>query len=139
MDSAGWGCLVEIEDFRLEYVGARGDLHEGPLEVMWPARFEAAGQARTFPSYRGQRNFPGWYWAATCAELVGYESWVELGQLGPVQDAVGPDPVPHDVTGPGNYLPAVRPRSAPVRRPGVGTVVSSGQHDEAPGGCRGLL
>lgn len=48
---------------------------------MWPARFEAAGQVRAFPSYRGQRNFPGWYWAATGAELVGYESWVELGQL----------------------------------------------------------
>jgi hypothetical protein len=81
MVSAGWGWLVEAEDFWLEYVDARGDLHEGPLEVMWPARFEAAGQVRTFPSYRGQRNFPGWYWAATCAELVGYESWVELGQL----------------------------------------------------------
>lgn len=81
MDSAGWGCLVEAEDFRLEYVDARGDLHEGPLEVMWPTRFEAAGQVRAFPSYPGQRNFPGWYWAATCAELVGYESWVERGQL----------------------------------------------------------
>ncbi|WP_030221271.1 TnsA-like heteromeric transposase endonuclease subunit, partial [Streptomyces bikiniensis] len=69
------------EDFRLEHVDARGDLHEGPLEVMWPARFEAAGQVRTFPSYRGRRNFPGWYWAATCAELAGDESWVELGRL----------------------------------------------------------
>ncbi|RII13829.1 hypothetical protein DSC45_23015 [Streptomyces sp. YIM 130001] len=72
---------MEAEDFWLEYVDAGGDLHEGPLEVMWPTRFEAAGQVRTFPSYPGQRNFPGWYWAATCAELVGYESWVELGQL----------------------------------------------------------
>jgi hypothetical protein len=53
----------------------------GPLEVMWPTRFEAAGQVRAFPSYRGQRNFPGWYWAATCSELVSYESWVELGHL----------------------------------------------------------
>ncbi|MGW2207324.1 TnsA-like heteromeric transposase endonuclease subunit [Streptomyces sp. NPDC001774] len=81
MDSTGWGCLVEAEDFRLEYVDAAGDLHEGALEVMWPARFKAAGQVRTFSSYRGQRSFPGWYWAATCAELAGYESWVELGPL----------------------------------------------------------
>ncbi|WP_234317267.1 TnsA-like heteromeric transposase endonuclease subunit [Streptomyces sp. NRRL WC-3744] len=81
MVSAGWGWLVEADDFWLEYVDARGDPHEGPLEVMWSARFEAAGQVRTFPSYRGQRNFAGWYWAATGAELVGYESWVELGQL----------------------------------------------------------
>ncbi|MFD9394773.1 hypothetical protein ACFWBB_29765 [Streptomyces sp. NPDC060000] len=79
MDNAGWGWLVGAEDFWLEYVDARGDLHEGPLEVMWSARFEAAGQVRTFPSYRGQRNFAGWYWASTGAELVGYESWVELG------------------------------------------------------------
>ncbi|MGH3324294.1 MAG: hypothetical protein ACRDOV_07700 [Streptomyces sp.] len=48
---------------------------------MWPVRFEVAGQVRSFPSYRGQRNFPGWYWAATCADLVGYESWVELDHL----------------------------------------------------------
>ena len=72
---------MEVEDFWLEYVDARGELHGGPLEVMWSTRLEAAGQVRTFPSYRGQRSFPGWYWAATGAELVGYESWVELGQL----------------------------------------------------------
>ncbi|EKX65308.1 TnsA-like heteromeric transposase endonuclease subunit [Streptomyces ipomoeae] len=72
---------MEVEDFWLEYVDARGELHGGPLEVMGATRFEAAGQVRAFPSYRGQRSFPGWYWAATGAELVGYESWVELGQL----------------------------------------------------------
>ncbi|MFF9047133.1 TnsA-like heteromeric transposase endonuclease subunit [Streptomyces parvulus] len=72
---------MEPEDFWLEYVDARGESLGGPLEVMWPVRFEAAGQVRAFPSYRGQRNFSGWYWAATCAELVGYESWVELGHL----------------------------------------------------------
>ncbi|MFE0242045.1 TnsA-like heteromeric transposase endonuclease subunit [Streptomyces sp. NPDC058991] len=72
---------MEAEDFWLEYVDARGESHGGPLEVMWRARFEAAAQVRAFPSYRGQRNFSGWYWAATCSELVGYESWVELGHL----------------------------------------------------------
>ncbi|GGW53852.1 hypothetical protein [Streptomyces xantholiticus] len=72
---------MEAEEFRLEYIDQCGELHGGPLEVMWPTRFEAAGQVRTFPSYRGQRNFSGWYWAATGGELVGDESWVELGQL----------------------------------------------------------
>ncbi|MFD4863479.1 hypothetical protein [Streptomyces atratus] len=72
---------MEAEDFWLEYVDARGESRGGPLEVMWRARFEAAGQVRAFPSYRGQRNFPGWYWAATSTELVGYESWVELSHL----------------------------------------------------------
>ncbi len=48
---------------------------------MWSLRFETAGQVRAFPSYRGQRNFPGWYWAATGGDLVGYESSVERDQL----------------------------------------------------------
>ncbi|WP_425582283.1 TnsA-like heteromeric transposase endonuclease subunit [Streptomyces synnematoformans] len=72
---------MEAGDFSLEYIDACGELHEGPLEAMWSTRFEAAGQVRAFPSYRGQRNFPGWYWAATSGELVGFESWVELGHL----------------------------------------------------------
>lgn len=79
--SAGWGWLVEAEDYSLEYVDGRGELHSGPFEAMWSTRFAAAGQVRTFLSYRGQRNFPGWYWAATSGELVGFESWVELGHL----------------------------------------------------------
>jgi len=71
---------VEAEDFWLED-RRPGRVHGGPLEAMWRARFETAGQVRAFPSYRGQRDFAGWYWAATCADLVGYESWVELGHL----------------------------------------------------------
>ncbi|MFE6749980.1 TnsA-like heteromeric transposase endonuclease subunit [Kitasatospora purpeofusca] len=72
---------MNAEDFWLEYADVRGELHSGSLESTWPLRFEAAGQVRAFPAFRGQRNFPGWYWAATCAELVGYESWVELSHL----------------------------------------------------------
>lgn len=36
---------------------------------------------RSFPSFRGQRNFPGWYWSATVGRLVGFESWVERDHL----------------------------------------------------------
>jgi hypothetical protein len=72
---------VDAEDFWLEYVNSRGEFRQGPLEVMWPTRFEAAGPVRGFPSYRGLRNFSGWYWAATGATDVGYESWVELSHL----------------------------------------------------------
>ncbi|KAB1927086.1 TnsA-like heteromeric transposase endonuclease subunit [Micromonospora sp. ALFpr18c] len=36
---------------------------------------------RSFPSYRGQRNFPGWYWSATVGRQVGFESWVERDHL----------------------------------------------------------
>ncbi|MFF2144204.1 hypothetical protein [Kitasatospora sp. NPDC058190] len=31
--------------------------------------------------HRGQRYFPGWYWAATTASLVGFESWLERERL----------------------------------------------------------
>ena len=36
---------------------------------------------RSFPSYRGQRNFPGWYWSATLGRQIGFESWVERDHL----------------------------------------------------------
>jgi hypothetical protein len=29
------------------------------------------------PAYRGQRNFPGWWWSATTRSHVVYESWLE--------------------------------------------------------------
>ncbi len=35
----------------------------------------------SFPSYKGQRNYPGWYWSATMGRRVGFESWVERGHL----------------------------------------------------------
>ncbi len=37
--------------------------------------------ARSFPSYRGQRNFPGWYWSATLRRRIGFESWVQRDHL----------------------------------------------------------
>ena len=36
---------------------------------------------RNFPSFRGQRNFPGLWWFATTGAHVGHESWVERDQL----------------------------------------------------------
>jgi hypothetical protein len=32
---------------------------------------------RSFPSYQGQRNYPGLWWSATGGRHVGYESWLE--------------------------------------------------------------
>lgn len=31
----------------------------------------------SFPSFKGQRNFPGWWWSATGGCHVGHESWLE--------------------------------------------------------------
>ena len=36
---------------------------------------------RAFPSYQGQRNFPGLWWAATMGCHVGFESWLERDQV----------------------------------------------------------
>lgn len=42
---------------------------------------------RTFPSYRGQRNYPGLFWCATTRSLVGYESLLERDRLWPAAPA----------------------------------------------------
>lgn len=39
--------------------------------------FAAAAAVRSFPSYKGQRNFPGFYFAACLGRLVCFESWLE--------------------------------------------------------------
>jgi hypothetical protein len=43
----------------------------------WNARFEDVRPVRDFPSYKGQRNFPGLYFAACTADMSGFESWLE--------------------------------------------------------------
>jgi hypothetical protein len=40
-------------------------------------RFEDARPVRPFRWSRGLGHFPGWWWAATTARHVGYESWLE--------------------------------------------------------------
>lgn len=40
-------------------------------------RLECVAPVRLFPSYRGQRNFPGLWWSATSGRHVGFESWLE--------------------------------------------------------------
>jgi hypothetical protein len=44
-------------------------------------RFEDVPPVRRFPSYKGQRNFPGLYFAACMGRHVGFESWLERDQL----------------------------------------------------------
>jgi len=43
--------------------------------------FEYVVPVREFPSYRGQRHFPGRWWSATDDRHVGYESWLERDHL----------------------------------------------------------
>jgi hypothetical protein len=65
----------------------------GALTVCWNTRFEDVPPVRSFPSYKGQRNFPGLYFAACMSRHVGFESWLERDQLsapGAPQAAVRP-------------------------------------------------
>ncbi len=53
-----------------------------PLELAHGIRFDVDCEpVRSFPSFRGQRNFPGLWWFATTRRHIGYESWVERDQL----------------------------------------------------------
>ena len=83
--------------FELRYLeaGGRGPVErQGPLASCWNARFEDVPPVRRFPSYKGQRNFPGLYFAACMGRHVGFESWLER---------------PVDRTNRGQRSPAVSP------------------------------
>jgi hypothetical protein len=70
--------------FELRYVevGATGSVERrGGLAACRGTRFEDAPPVRGFPSYQGQRNFPGLYFAAGMGRHVGFESWLERDHL----------------------------------------------------------
>lgn len=70
---AGWDEIgVEIE-----FAAADGGVRRRPLAQCLDVRFEDVAPARSFPTYRGQRNYPGWWWSSTMGRHVGYESWLE--------------------------------------------------------------
>jgi hypothetical protein len=70
--------------FELRYLesGERGTAErQGLLTACWNARFEDVPAVRGFPSYKGQRNFPGLYFAACTGRHVGFESWLERDHM----------------------------------------------------------
>ncbi|MEV5947585.1 TnsA-like heteromeric transposase endonuclease subunit [Streptomyces sp. NPDC051993] len=72
-------CIADLEvgDIEVWFVDADGVERSGPLTRCWAEPFEFASPARSFNSFKGQKNFTGEYWAAVSGSLVGYESWVE--------------------------------------------------------------
>jgi hypothetical protein len=64
--------------FEVGYVEAGGVERRVPLAVLAGVALEHGRPVRSFPSYRGQRNYPGLYWSATMGRHVGFESWVEM-------------------------------------------------------------
>ncbi|MFF0110018.1 TnsA-like heteromeric transposase endonuclease subunit [Streptomyces hirsutus] len=65
----------------LSYVDAVHGRRRRPLRDCVTSRFEDVDPVRTFRWSRGERHFPGWYWAATSGRHVGFESWLERDRL----------------------------------------------------------
>jgi hypothetical protein len=63
--------------FTVEFVDGDGRVHREPLTACGTVPFETVAAVRSFPSYHGQRNWPGLWWSATTGGHVGYESWLE--------------------------------------------------------------
>ncbi|MEV6335194.1 TnsA-like heteromeric transposase endonuclease subunit [Nocardia vinacea] len=73
------GCATD--DFEVAFVTETGVEQRVPWWRL-PDLIDELGQpVRSFPSYRGQRNYPGWYWSATMGRRIGFESWVERDHL----------------------------------------------------------
>jgi hypothetical protein len=66
----------QVDGFEVGWRDAEGE-YRRPLTEAVSVAFEEGRPVRGFPSYRGQRHFPGLYWAATTGGHVGFESWLE--------------------------------------------------------------
>ena len=79
--AVGAGGLPGCDGVEVEYVDPVRGRERGLLSACWHLGFERMSPVRGFASFRGQRNFPGWWWFSRTGELVGYESWAERDVL----------------------------------------------------------
>ena len=63
------------------YKAMNGEVRVMPWTDVDPLAVADGRPWREFPWYLGQRHYSGMYWSATEAELVGYESLLELSRL----------------------------------------------------------
>jgi TnsA-like endonuclease N terminal len=80
-DLSGLARAPAASSFELSFVDETGAQRREPLSSCWDMPFERARPSRSFPTFKGQRNFPGLWWFATTGEHVGYESRLEHDQL----------------------------------------------------------
>lgn len=66
-----------LAGFQIAFVDVSGSRRQERLATGWAGPFEFGRPVRSFPSRRGQRNFPGLWWSATTGQHVGFESWLE--------------------------------------------------------------
>jgi len=71
------GRAAGLDGFEVVYLDEEGGELRGLLADCAATAFEAGPPVRRFPSYRGQRNYPGYLYAATLDAHVGFESWLE--------------------------------------------------------------
>lgn len=68
------------EDAQIRFLSADGWV-ESTLGKVDATDLESSRPARGFPTYKGQRHYPGLLWTATTGSLVGYESLLERDRL----------------------------------------------------------
>jgi hypothetical protein len=78
---ADWASTPRCDRVEVEFVGPGRGRERRPLAACWHLRFERMSPVRGFASFRGQRNWPGWWWFSRTGTHVGYESWVERDTL----------------------------------------------------------
>lgn len=69
-------ALPDVDAFDLAWLSDGNEIRK-TLATAAGTGFEYVAPVREFPSYRGQRHFPGLYWAASTNSHVGFESWLE--------------------------------------------------------------
>jgi hypothetical protein len=72
---------VAGERFALDFQLARGSWRREPLSSCLGTRFEEALPARPLRFEKGLKSFAGWWYFATTAAHVGFESWLERDHL----------------------------------------------------------
>lgn len=68
-------------DVQLRYLDAGGQWVTTTLAEVDGAAVVRGRPVRSFPTYKGQRNYPGWLWTATTSSLIGYESLLERDRV----------------------------------------------------------
>jgi len=80
LKSLGGGSPRSTAAFEVAFFGDDGSEIRQDLRDAAGVRFEDVPPVRWFPSYAGQRNYPGLYYAATMDRHVAFESWLERNQ-----------------------------------------------------------
>jgi hypothetical protein len=78
MVAAGGGAADAV---RVRYRRADGEFTETTLDRLLLADVLNGLPVRDFRSYKGRLHYSGWYWSATMARLVAYESRLELARI----------------------------------------------------------